>query len=100
VQNNPSFIHDGAYGFNLFHGGLGYASFPSGHMAATCAVVSVLWIMVPKWRPFYALIVLAVAAGLVGANYHFLSDVIAGGFVGASTGWMTVALWQARRLNA
>ena len=45
VQNNPSFIHDGAYGFNLFHGGPGYASFPSGHMAATCAVISVLWIM-------------------------------------------------------
>jgi membrane-associated phospholipid phosphatase len=100
VANNPSFIHDGAYGFNFFHGGAGYASFPSGHMAATCAVISVLWIMVPKLRPLYALIVLAVAAGLVGANYHFLSDVIAGGFVGASTGWMTVALWQARRLNA
>ena len=28
VQNNPSFIHDGAYGFNFFHGGAGYASFP------------------------------------------------------------------------
>jgi membrane-associated phospholipid phosphatase len=97
VQNNPSFIHDGAYGFNLFHGGAGYASFPSGHTAATCAVISVLWIMVPKWRPLYALVVLAVAVGLIGANYHFLSDVIAGGFVGTSTGWMTVALWQARQ---
>jgi membrane-associated phospholipid phosphatase len=97
VQNNPSFIHDGAYGFNLFHGGAGYAAFPSGHTAATCAVISVLWIMVPKWRPLYALVVLAVAVGLIGANYHFLSDVIAGGFVGTSTGWMTVALWQARQ---
>jgi membrane-associated phospholipid phosphatase len=97
VQNNPSFIRDGAYGFNFFHGGPGYASFPSGHTAATCAVISVLWIMVPKWRPLYALVVLAVAAGLIGANYHFLSDVIAGGFVGSSTGWMTAALWQARQ---
>ena len=97
VANNPSFIHDGAYGFNLFHGGAGYAAFPSGHTAATCAVISVLWIMVPKWRPLYALVVLAVAVGLIGANYHFLSDVIAGGFVGTSTGWMTVALWQARQ---
>lgn len=96
VQNNPSFIHDGAYGFNFFHGGAGYASFPSGHTAATCAAISVLWILYPKLRPFYAFTVLAVAAGLIGANYHFLSDVIAGGFVGTSTGWMTVALWQAR----
>jgi hypothetical protein len=23
IQNNPSFIRDGAYGFNLFHGGAG-----------------------------------------------------------------------------
>jgi membrane-associated phospholipid phosphatase len=100
VQNNPSFIQDGAYGFNFFHGGPGYASFPSGHTAATCAVISVLWIMFPKLRPVYALIVLAVAAGLIGANYHFLSDVIAGGFVGASTGWMTAALWQAHQSPA
>jgi membrane-associated phospholipid phosphatase len=97
VQNNPSFIHDGAYGFIFFHGGAGYASYPSGLTAATCAVISVLWIKFPKLRPVYALVVLAVAVGLIGANYHFLSDVIAGGFVGSSTGWMTAALWQARQ---
>ncbi len=94
VLNNPSFIHDGAYGFNPFHGGRGFASFPSGHMAVTCAVISVLWIAYPKWRALYALAVAAVAVGLIGANYHFLSDVIAGGFVGVSTGWMATALWR------
>jgi membrane-associated phospholipid phosphatase len=97
VGNNPSFFHDGAYGFNPFHGGAGYASFPSGHTSATCALIAVLWILYPKLRPLYALIVLLVAGGLIGANYHFLSDVIAGGFVGTSTGWMTVALWRARK---
>jgi membrane-associated phospholipid phosphatase len=97
VQNNPSFIHDGAYGFFFFHGGPGYASFPSGHTTVTCALISVLWILYPYWRPFYAAIVLAVAVGLIGANYHFLSDVIAGGFLGTSTGWMTVAIWRARQ---
>jgi membrane-associated phospholipid phosphatase len=94
VRNNPSFIHDGVYGFNFFHGGGGYASFPSGHTAVTCGVISVLWILYPKFRPFCAAVVLAVAVGLIGANYHFLSDVIAGGFVGTSVGWMTVVLWQ------
>lgn len=97
VGNNPSFIHDGAYGFNFFHGGQGYASFPSGHTAATCALISVLWILYPRLRPLYTFAVLAVAIGLIGANYHFLSDVIAGGFVGSSTGWMTVALWRTRQ---
>lgn len=96
IENNPSFIHDGAYGFNPFHGGAGYGSFPSGHTAATCALFAVLWIFYPKLRPLYALSVLAVAVGLIGANYHFLGDVIAGGFVGTSIGWMTVALWRAR----
>ena len=71
-------------------------SFPSGHTAVTCAVISVLWVLYPHWRALYGAIVLAVAVGLIGANYHFLSDVIAGGFVGTSIGWMTVAIWRAR----
>ena len=97
VQNNPSFIHDGAYGFFPFHGGAGYGSFPSGHTAATCALISVLWILYPRLRPLCVLAVLAVGVGLVGANYHFLGDVIAGGFVGTSAGWMTVAIWRAQQ---
>ena len=92
---NPSFLRDGVYGFNFFHGGLEYASFPSGHMAITCAVISVLWRHYPAGRTFYIFAALAAAAGLVGANYHFLSDVIAGGFVGISTGWMVTTLWKA-----
>ena len=95
IHNNPSLIHDGVYGFNPFHGGAGFSSFPSGHTAAVCAVMSVLWICYPQWRALYALCVAAVVAGLIGADYHFLSDIIAGGFVGASTGWMAVALWEA-----
>lgn len=94
VSNNPSLIHDGMYGFNPFHGGIGFASFPSGHAAATCAVISVLWIYYRRFRPLYALCVAAVVVGLIGANYHFLSDVIAGGFIGVSTGWIAVAIWQ------
>ncbi len=97
VDNNPSFIRDQVYGFHWLHGGAGYESFPSGHMTATCALISVLWICYPRYRPLYALAVLAVAVGLIGADFHFLSDVIAGGFVGATTGWLTVKL--AERLS-
>ncbi len=88
VANNPSFIHGGVYGFNLLHGGVGYASFPSGHMAVTGAIISVLWLSYPKLRLAYGLLAVLVAVGLVGANYHFVSDIIAGAFVGASIGWM------------
>ncbi|HTQ82779.1 MAG TPA: phosphatase PAP2 family protein [Pseudolabrys sp.] len=100
IQNNPSFIHDGVYGFNFLHGGAGYMSFPSGHLSLTCAIASVLWMAYPKARALYALVVLAVVIGLIGANYHFLSDIIAGGFVGTSTGWMLTAMWRARQGGA
>ncbi len=92
VGNNLSFIRDHVYGFNWLHGGAGYGSFPSGHMTATCAVLAVLWLCYPRLRPAYALAALAVAVGLIGADFHFFSDVIAGAFVGASVGWMMVAL--------
>jgi membrane-associated phospholipid phosphatase len=39
--------------------------------------------------------IIAVDLGLVALNLHFLSDVIAGSFVGVSTGLFTVALWGA-----
>ena len=80
------------YGFNWFQGGSGHDSFPSGHMAAACAVLSVLWICYPRLRPLWALGGLGVAGALIAGNYHFFSDVVAGGFVGASTGWMTILL--------
>jgi membrane-associated phospholipid phosphatase len=94
IQNNPSFIRDDVFGFFPFHGGPGYASFPSGHTTAICAVITVFWICYPRFRPLYALCVAAVAVGLIGANFHFLGDVIAGGFLGISAGWLGVALWE------
>jgi membrane-associated phospholipid phosphatase len=94
MRNNPSFIRDGLYGFQPFHGGSGYASFPSGHTTVICTVMTVLWICYPRFRAVYALCVAAVAVGLVGANFHFLSDVIAGGFLGMTVGWLGVGMWE------
>jgi membrane-associated phospholipid phosphatase len=94
VRDNPSLIRDGVYGFNPFHGGPGFAAFPSGHTAAICAVMSVLWICYPRYRVLYGICMVAVALGLVGADFHFLGDVIAGAFLGVSAGWLTVVLWE------
>lgn len=101
IGNNPSLIRDGVFGFFPFHGGSGYRSFPSGHTTITSAVLTVFWICYPKFRLLYALVMGAVAIGLVGANFHFLSDVIAGAFLGVSVGWISVALWEmgARRVR-
>ena len=94
MGNNPSFIRDGVYGFNFMHRGNAYQSFPSGHMATASAVLSVLWIWYPRLRWFWTVGGLAVGAGLVGANYHFLSDVIAGAFLGISIGWLVISIWK------
>jgi len=94
VRDNPSFIRDGVFGFNPFHGGPGFAAFPSGHTTAICAVMSVLWICYPRYRIAYALCIAAVAVGLIGADFHFLSDVIAGVYLGTLSGWLIVVLWD------
>ncbi|MGA2127495.1 MAG: phosphatase PAP2 family protein [Xanthobacteraceae bacterium] len=94
-NNNPSFIQTHVYGFTPFHGGQAYASFPSGHTAVVCAAMAVLWILCPKLRAVWALLVAAVVIGLIGADYHFVSDIIAGGFLGSLTGWVAVRIWRA-----
>jgi hypothetical protein len=40
-----------------------------------------------------------VGAGFVGPNYHFLSGVIAGGFLGISAGWLMNAIWKMSGLS-
>ena len=94
IENNPSLVQNGVFGFNPFHGGLGFASFPSGHLAGVCAVMAVLWWSYTRFRPIYIACVAAVAIGLIGANYHFLSDILSAIFVGASAGYITTKMWH------
>jgi membrane-associated phospholipid phosphatase len=97
--HNPSFIADGVYGFFPFHGGAAYASFPSGHMTAACAVMSVAWLLLPKLRPLWALLVAAAGLGLVAMDYHFVSDVIAGFFLGTASGVVVVRIARRARVG-
>ncbi len=86
INGNPSFLHDGAYGFHPFHGGAKYGSFPSGHMTRTLSIAAVVWIASPRWRWACVVATALVAIGLVGMNYHFVGDVIAGSCVGGIVG--------------
>ncbi len=83
---NPSYFGDGTYGFFPFTGGQGYASFPSGHTTAITAFAGSLWFLWPKLRWLGIVLTLAVVIGLLGADYHWLSDIIAGGILGGTTG--------------
>ena len=93
--NTMSLIRDNAYGFHFFHSGKSFESFPSGHAAVIAAVMSVLWILHPRLRSLWAICVIAADIELVAVNIHFLSDVVAGSFVGVSTGLFTIAAWRA-----
>jgi membrane-associated phospholipid phosphatase len=82
---NPSLLRDGAYGFHLFHSGMAYASFPSGHTARIFSFLTVVWVAYPRWRWLCLVWYATVIIGLVGMNYHFVGDVIGG----AGLGWIT-----------
>jgi membrane-associated phospholipid phosphatase len=94
MNGNSSLVGDGNYGFHFLHGSAAYQSFPSGHMATACALMAVLWVWYPRWRWLYFAAALTVGSALVGTNIHFLSDVIAGAFVGISVGAAVTAIWN------
>ena len=82
--------------FDFFHGGAGWAAFPSGHTTLITAPLAVLWFAAPRWRWALPIPFLAVVVGLLGADYHWLADIIAGFFVGTASGIGAVALLRAR----
>jgi membrane-associated phospholipid phosphatase len=83
---NPSFIRDAAYGFAPFHGGHGWASFPSGHDMVIFAAAGCLWVLLPRLRTLYVLAAVLVSVGLLVADFHWLSDILAGALFGWSIG--------------
>ena len=86
INNNPSYFGNGTYGFFPFHGGQGYRAFPSGHTTAIAAAAGAAWCLWRKIRWLCVILALAVAIGLLGADYHWLSDIMAGAVVGVTTG--------------
>jgi membrane-associated phospholipid phosphatase len=92
---SPSFTYSRWCGFNFFHAGPAFESFPSGHMTSIFALVVVLWICYPRFWPTCVACMAAMGVALIAGNYHFLSDVIAGGFVGSSAAMLMVSIWEA-----
>ncbi len=92
IHGNPSWIAQGVFTFQPFHGGAGWASFPSGHMSVAAASMSVLFLSFPRFRWLWISVVVLVAIGLLGADFHWLSDILAGGFLGTLCGWGMVRL--------
>ena len=85
INNNPSLIGTGAYGFHPFERGDDVGSFPSGHAARILAFAGVWLVAMHRSRSLQVVVILlstSMLVSLVAMNYHFVSDVIAGSVLG------------------
>ena len=85
THDNPSLIGTGTYGFHPFQRGDDIGSFPSGHATRILAFATVWLIAMPRSRTVQIVVIVFSASmlvSLVAMNYHFVSDVIAGGALG------------------
>ncbi len=74
--------HPNVKEFHWFHGAGRYDSFPSGHMVVFTVLVIALCRFYPRYRPVYVGFLFALALALITTDYHFLSDIIAGAYLG------------------
>ncbi len=80
------FYNTGKYGFTFFKlSPASMLSFPSGHTNTIFAFMTALYLLVPRYRFFYFTIAVLVAASRVIIGAHFLSDVVAGAYLGIIT---------------
>lgn len=93
INGNPSLIRDGVMAFVPFHGGPGWASFPSGHTTTAVAPAAALAMTTRSASRWLAVVpALLVAIGLYGADYHFVADILAGAMVGCGCAAIAVAM--------
>jgi membrane-associated phospholipid phosphatase len=74
--------HPSANEFHWFHGSANFCGFPSGHMAVFTVLIMALSIFYPRYQSFYIVCLTLLALALIVTNYHFLSDIIVGAYVG------------------
>ena len=85
THDNPSLIGTGTYGFHPFQRGDDIGSFPSGHACRILAFAMVWVVAMPHSRTVQVLAIVLCSpmlVSLVAMDYHFVSDVIAGGILG------------------
>jgi membrane-associated phospholipid phosphatase len=94
VPNPWAVLHGSRHAFNFLHGSSG-SSFPSGHMVIASAFGGVFMRLYRAsiW-PLSALLLVAAVLLIVG-NWHFISDVIAGTYLGLAVGVLAGETWLA-----
>ncbi|MDE2049633.1 MAG: phosphatase PAP2 family protein [Gammaproteobacteria bacterium] len=94
VPTPAEVVHGARHTLNIAMG-FAYSSFPSGHMVLAGAFAGVFMRLYSgSIRLLSALLALAAALLVVG-DWHFVSDVIAGAFLGVSAGMLAGEGWAA-----
>jgi len=98
VPGPADVIHGADHSFNFWMGA-DHSSFPSGHMVLAGAFAGVFMRLYKAsvW-PLSALLLLAAGLLLVG-DWHFLSDIIAGAYLGTSAGILAGESWAALQIR-
>lgn len=94
VPNPPAVLHGTRHVFHLL-GGSASSSFPSGHMVLAGAFAGVFMRLRRSSILPLSLLLLIAAMLLVVGDWHFISDVIAGTFLGISAGFLAGEVWVA-----
>jgi membrane-associated phospholipid phosphatase len=79
------FFEKGLYGFDFFNVGYEYNSFPSGHVVTIFSLATAMSLFWPKYRVYFFIVAFAVALSRIILTSHFVSDVVAGAFIGVMT---------------
>jgi membrane-associated phospholipid phosphatase len=94
VPDPAAVLHGTRHAFHLLHGSSN-GSFPSGHMVLAAAFASVFMRLYRSSIPLFSGLLLVGAVLLILGDWHFVSDVIAGTFVGVSAGLLAGEVWLA-----
>jgi len=93
------YFNEQLYGFDFFHWQYAWTSFPSGHSATAFSVAILLAILYPRWR-FAALFGgILVAFSRIVLAHHYISDVIAGSFLGIVSSVLLYNLYFKSKLD-
>lgn len=82
THNNPALIPGNYFGFKFFQLSNSFHSFPSGSATIMFSSMMVVWYCKPNWRWLTVILNALVIIGLLGMDYHFISDVLGGVLLG------------------
>ena len=88
----PTYLVQHQYGFDWWHAHDGYWSFPSGTAMGVFAIVGVLFVWRSRWIVGATVLAAAICVAVTILNFHWVSDTVAGVFIGLTIGFASAWL--------